>query len=183
MSLCPGHTAKGVQCKRIVKNGGYCCNHVSQLHEFYENAHGWPRMSSVTIELNHRIVWMPEFNALISYLMCHYAYSVGNCFRTNIYGLPIYSPVYDKPFCFLLCCETLLRYRKEVINNHKGAVLLRDCIRKFGNDLQAPKKYLDHFLAKTDPVTHSNAIKKVVFILLGRTVLCNDCIKHIISFL
>ena len=30
MIVCKGITLKGKQCKRIVKNGEYCCSHISQ---------------------------------------------------------------------------------------------------------------------------------------------------------
>ena len=33
MVVCKGITLKGIQCKRLVKNGEYCCSHIPPLSE------------------------------------------------------------------------------------------------------------------------------------------------------
>jgi hypothetical protein len=180
MTLCIGQTQKGAPCKRVVKNGGYCCNHVSQKHEFYENVYGWPRMSSVLIELNHRISWMPERKQLTEYLLSHCRRSRG--ILADITGRTI-RPVYDKPFIFLLFCEALLRYREELLNGCVYMRELRSVIVILGPEIQAPKRYLDYVVAKTDPETYRKSKQLIATIILRHTVLCAECISHIVSFI
>jgi len=180
MALCLGTTQKGAPCKRVVKNGGYCCNHVSQIHEFYENVYGWPRMASVLIELNHRISWMPERKQLVSYLVSHCRRSLG--LVADLTGRTI-RPVYDKPFIFLLFCEALLRYRREFFKGCLYMRELRSVIIVLGPEIQAPKRYLDYVVAKTDPETYRKSQQLIAKFILGYTVLCSDCIKHVVSFL
>ena len=180
MSLCLGQTKKGAPCKRVVKNGGYCCNHVSQFHGFYENVRGWPRMAFVHTELSHRITWMPERKQLVEYLLSHHRHSfklvdglTSRCIR----------PVYEKTDIFLLFCETLLRYREELLNGCVYLRELRSVIVILGPEIQAPKRYLDYVVAKTDPETYRKSKQLIATIILRHTVLCADCISHIVSFL
>jgi len=95
----------------------------------------------------------------------------------------VFKLVYDKQFAFILSCETLLRYRKEVFNGHYLANGLRDSIARVGPSIQAPKRYLEYVLAKTDPVSYKKSQKLIANFILSHTVLCTDCIRHVVSFI
>jgi len=101
---------------------------------FREN--GWPSMALVHYEMYNRIHDNDNLDNLFRVLLTMAEIDIKS-FETSLY---------DKQFCFLLCCQTLLRYRKIRPN---GFYTLCNMMGILGYMLNAPQEYMDYFFENT----------------------------------
>ena len=114
MVVCKGITLKGIQCKRVVKNGEYCCSHVSQhvpdlhLNELYKESEGWPSMALIQNLLKVTNTNVQDYDDQIM--------SNDILYYLQFYGKR--SDIFNRRLCLLLSTETILKCH--------NIILLRD---------------------------------------------------------
>jgi hypothetical protein len=107
------------------------------LDYFREN--GWPSMALVHYEMYNRIHDNDNLDRLFKVLLTMAEIHMGKTvsFETSLY---------NKQLCYLLCCQTLLRYRNI---RPDGFYTLCSMMGILGYMLRAPKEYMDYFFENT----------------------------------
>ena len=144
MVVCKGITVKGVQCKRNVRNGEYCCSHVSQIrevNEFYKGGEGWP-----TMELVHSVMRLTGKNIK--------KYDKQLLFNDIQYYLNFYGKhydIYNRRLCLLLSTESMLMCRSVVLQSNECQTVLKTMISKCNEDKTGMiVEYTENFRRKLD---------------------------------
>ena len=176
MTICIGITQSDVQCKRVVKNGDYCCNHVFQFNEFYQQVDGWPGMYEVNTEINEIIKKSTTNDDILLKEVKYYT----SCFIDNDRN------TYWRKKCFLICTKVMLIKRNIVLSNNSFQELVNKLVENYrelgSNDVL--DVYELNFRRKVDS-DYRLVIQNRCYIplLLSRTILCTDCIMHIVNFI
>jgi hypothetical protein len=175
MDVCQGITLKSTQCKRLVKNGDYCCNHIFQFNEFYQQVDGWPSMAEVNKEINAIVKKSTNDDILLKEVRYYIRCCIDNDRNT-----------YWRKKCFLICTKVMLINRNVVLSNNRFQGLVKKLVENYwelgSNDVLDVYK-LD-FRRKVD-TEYRLVIQHRCYIplLLSKTILCSDCIMHIVSFI
>ena len=147
MVVCKGITVKGIQCKRVVKNGGYCCSHVSQhvrnlhLNEIYKDSEGWPSMAHIQNLLKVTNTNVHDYD--------HQIMSKDIKFYLDFYGKR--SDVFNRRLCLLLSMETILICRNIVLPHDDYQKLVTLMVTKCKEDKSdVLVNYTEYFRRKVD---------------------------------
>lgn len=177
MVVCKGITDNGTQCKRSVRNGEYCCNHVIQFDEFYQQVDGWPHMAEVNKEINDIVKRSVNDDRLIDGLTCYTTYFCFNNLNTH-----------KRRRCLLICTKVMLMdcFRNFVLSNAACQGLVKKLVEKY-NELEKNDTldiYITNFRRKVDSEYRLAAQhRSYIPLLLSKTILCPDCISIIVSLI
>jgi len=176
MTICIGITQRDVQCKHIVKNGSYCFQHLSQFNEFYQGGHDqWPTMAQIhkRMKVSSRNVKNYDKELLcsdISYYLKAYGHR---------------HDIYLKRMCLLMTMESMLICRSLVLGCGDWQKLVNAMVEKCNEEKSGMLvKYSENFRCKVDRDYRLAAQQRCYLpLLFSKTILCSDCIMHIVSFI
>ena len=175
MTICIGITQSEVQCKRVVKNGDYCCNHVFQFNEFYQQVDGWPGMSEVNKEINEIIKKSTNDDILLKEVKYY-----TSCFIDNDRN------TYWRKKCFLICTKVMLIKRNIVLSNNSFQELVNKLVENYrelgSNDVLDVYKL--NFRRKVDESYRKEArMKNYIHFCISHSELGQDIADIICGFL
>jgi len=107
----------------------------------YFRQNEWPSMAVVHNEMYSRIRENPDLHRLFRVLLIIAEINIGT------HKTPSFKPIlYDRQFGYLLCCETMMRYRNI---RPDGFYTICNILRALGPIIHAPKEYIDYFIENT----------------------------------
>jgi len=176
MTICIGITQRDVQCKHIVKNGSYCFQHLSQFNEFYQGGHDqWPTMAQIReyMKVSSRNVKNYDKELLCSDIS----------YYLKTYGLR--EDIYLKRLCLLVSMESMLICRTLVLACGDWQKLVNAMVEKCNEEKSGMLvKYSENFRCKVDRDYRIAAQQRCYLpLLFSKTILCADCVRHIVSFI
>ena len=131
-------------------------------------------MENIHMEMERCIKRIPDFKNLVTYLKRQLTYSMGRVFDWAGRTL---KGIYERNFCFLLCTETLLRFRSLVLENNE---LLKMVLSFESYYFPHLHDYMENFKKQVDRKSHQMNYIEHVF---TKSKLGPDIAKRIVSHL
>jgi len=177
MVVCKGITVKGVQCKRNVRNGEYCCSHVSQIrevNEFYKGGEGWPTMEEVHRHSNLTAKNIHNYDERL--------FAKDIKFYLDFYGKRV--DLFSRRLCLLLSTETVLMCRTLILSRDDCQKLVKTMVSKCKEDKSdILVDYTENFRRKVDRDYRLNAQKKYIHYIISISELGIDIADVVCGFL